>query len=58
MIDECPMTVDCPGFDRDLRICLLRPGDCEFNPADGEAALLFETPRAMTPELSAEAVSN
>jgi hypothetical protein len=36
------MTENCPGFDRDLRMCLIRPGDCESNLADGEAALTFE----------------
>ena len=51
VIDECPMTEDCPGYDRDLRTCLIRPGDCEFKPADGEAALTFETltPETLTP---------
>jgi len=57
MIDDCPMTEDCPGYDRDLRTCLIRPGDCEFNPADGEAALTFETSEALTPDASAEAGS-
>jgi hypothetical protein len=57
MIDECPMTEDCPGYDRDRRMCLLRPDDCEFSPADGEAALTFETPEALTRDTSAEAVS-
>ena len=57
MIDECPMTEDCPGYDRDLRVCLIPPGDCEFNPADDEAALTFETPEALTPDASQEAGS-
>jgi hypothetical protein len=52
MVDECPMTADCPGDDRDRRMCLLRPGDCEFNPADSEAALAYETPEALTPDAS------
>ena len=52
MVDECPMTADCPGDDRDRLMCLLRPGDCEFNPADGEAALAYETPEALTPDAS------
>jgi hypothetical protein len=51
------MTEDCPGYDRDRRMCLIRPGDCEFNPADGEVALTFETPEALTPDASAEAGS-
>jgi hypothetical protein len=46
MVDECPMTEDCPGYDRDRRTCLIRPGDCEFSPADGEAVLIVETPEA------------
>jgi len=36
MLDECSMTDDCPGYDRDRRMCLLRPDDCEFSPADGD----------------------
>jgi hypothetical protein len=56
MVDECPMSEDCPGYDRDRGICLLRPGDCEFSPADGEAALTFETPEALTPDASVEAM--
>jgi hypothetical protein len=57
VIDECPMTEDCPGYDRDLRTCLIRPGDCEFHPADGDAALAFETPEAPTSGTSADAVT-
>jgi hypothetical protein len=57
MFDECPMTEDCPGYDRDRRMCLLRPGDCEFSPADVEAALIVETPEALTPDAPAGAVS-
>jgi len=55
MFDECPMTEDCPGYDRDQRMCLLRPGDCEFSPADGEAALTVET-EALTIDDAAGAV--
>ena len=36
MVDDCPMTEDCPGYDRDRRMCLIHPGDCEFAPVDGE----------------------
>ena len=50
MIDECPMIEECPGFDRELRTCLIRPGDCEFKPADGDAAPAFETPEVTTPD--------
>jgi hypothetical protein len=57
MIDDCLMTEDCPGYDRDRRTCLLRPGDCEFLPADSEAGLIVETPEALTPDASADGVS-
>jgi hypothetical protein len=57
MTDECFMTEDCPGYDRDLRTCLIRPGDCEFRSSDGEAALTFETPEALPLDASAEAAS-
>jgi hypothetical protein len=53
MVDDCPMTEDCPGYDRDRRMCLVRPGDCEFSPADGEGVLMFETPEKLTPDASA-----
>lgn len=53
MLDDCPMTEDCPGYDRDRRMCLLRPDDCEFASADSEAALPLETPEALTPDASA-----
>ena len=46
MIDECPMTEDCPGCNRDRRVCLLRPADWEFAPADGEAGLITEKLRS------------
>ena len=57
MIDECLMTEECPGYDPDLQRCLIRPGDCEFGPADDEAALTFETPEALPLDASAEAGS-
>jgi len=60
MIDECPMTEDCPGYDRDRRMCLIRPDDCEFSPAHGESDLTFETPEVPSPEVpmpSASAVA-
>jgi hypothetical protein len=44
MIDECPMTEDCPGYDRDRRVCLLRPADCEFAAADAKTVPVAETP--------------
>jgi hypothetical protein len=43
MITECPMTEDCPGFERDRRVCLVRPADCGFAP-DPEALLVTEEP--------------
>jgi len=45
MLDECPMTEECPGYDRDRRTCLLRPDDCEFSPAGADAAPLIEPTR-------------
>jgi hypothetical protein len=57
MIDECPMTEDCPGYDRDRRVCVLRPDDCEFAPADGAAAPMAETPEALEPDAAGEAAS-
>jgi hypothetical protein len=53
MIDECLMSEDCPAYDRDRRMCLVHPGDCEFAPADGEAALMIETSEVLTPDTSA-----
>jgi hypothetical protein len=44
MIDECPMTEECPGFDRELMACLLRPGDCEFAPVVQEQGRVSVTP--------------
>jgi len=35
----------------------MRPGDCEFNPADGEVALTFETPEAPRANASPDAVT-
>ena len=57
MVYECPMTEDCPGYDRSRRVCLLRPDDCEFAPADGEAALPVEPPEPPASETSADVVS-
>ena len=57
MIDECPMTEDCPGYDRERRVCLLRPDDCEFAPAHGQSAPTVERPVAPTPDAPAEAGS-
>ncbi len=50
MIDECSMTEDCPGYDRELQVCLIRPDDCEFAPADAEAVLVAETLEARQPD--------
>ena len=50
------MTEDCPGYDRERQMCLVRPGDCEFLPADGEAAVILEAPALLTPETPAGAV--
>jgi hypothetical protein len=37
MIDECHMIEDCPGYDRDRRVCLVGSDDCEFAAPDGRA---------------------
>jgi hypothetical protein len=55
MVDDCPMTEDCPAYDRDRGSCLVHPGDCEFSPVDGEAALILETPEG-TPGTAAGAL--
>jgi hypothetical protein len=55
VIDDCPMTGDCPGYDRERRVCLLRPDDCEFAPARRETASTVETPVAPAPDPSAKA---
>jgi hypothetical protein len=57
MIEECPMTADCPGYDRDLQVCLVHPDDCEFSTAGGEATLTPDTPEVPTPDTSAGAAS-
>ncbi|HYN29265.1 MAG TPA: hypothetical protein VES95_05270 [Dermatophilaceae bacterium] len=49
MADDCPMTEECPGFDRERRVCLLRPEDCEFAPPDGGYAATIRTLPAPTP---------
>ena len=56
MVEDCPMTEDCPGYDRDRRMCLIRPGDCEFSPADDEAAPRPEAPEVLTRGTSTDAV--
>jgi hypothetical protein len=57
MVDDCPMFEDCPACDRDRRMCLVHPGDCEFSPADSEAALVIVTPEVRTPDTSADVLS-
>ncbi len=53
MID-CPMTEDCPAYDHDAQMCLVHPGDCEFSPADGEAARSVDTLEILTPDTSVD----
>lgn len=50
------MTEDCPGYDRDSRVCLIHPGECPFLPADGEASMSFEMPEALVPDTTAGTV--
>lgn len=45
MVDECPMTEECPGYDRDRRVCLLRADDCELAAVAREPAPVFDAPR-------------
>lgn len=47
MLDDCPMTEECPAWDRDARACLVAPGDCEFEAAfdaDGRSGALDAPP--------------
>ena len=55
MVDDCPMTEDCPAYDRDLRMCLVHFDDCECAPTVGEAALVLETSQVRTPDTTAGA---
>ena len=55
MVDDCPMTEDCPAYDRDRRMCLVEPGDCEVSTTDGEAAVDLEPPEGRASVASAEA---
>ena len=50
MFDECPMAADCPGYDRDRRMCPLRREDCEFSTADGGASAILEILEPPTPD--------
>ena len=54
VVYECLMTEDCPGYDSDRRVCLIRPDDCEFAPADDEAAPRPGAPDAPTPDPSGD----
>jgi len=57
MLDDCPMSEDCPAYDRDARVCLVHPGDCEFSPADAAAILVIETSEVQAPDASADALA-
>ena len=50
MVDDCPVREDCPAYDRDARMCLVQPGDCEFSLADGEANPVIEKSGVLTPD--------
>ena len=54
VVYECLMTEDCPGYDSDRRVCLIRPDDCEFAPAEGGAAPQSGTSEAPTPDPSGD----
>lgn len=34
---DCPMTEECPGYDRDRGVCLVSSGDCDFAPMATES---------------------
>jgi hypothetical protein len=53
MTFDCPMSEDCPAYDRDTRMCLVDPGDCEFSPVDGEATLASEMSEVRTSDTPA-----
>ena len=53
MLDECPMTEECPGYDRDRRVCLLRPADCEFAP-DASSVLAVDADHGLEGRPDAE----
>jgi hypothetical protein len=57
MVDDCPMTEDCPAYDREREMCLVHPGDCEFSPVDADTALVLNAPEVRTPDTSADAMS-
>jgi len=57
MVDDCPMTEDCPAYDRDARMCLVHPGDCEFSPAGAEATLVPKSPEVLTPDTPVDAMA-
>ena len=51
------MSEDCPVYDRDARVCLVHPGDCEFRPASAEATLMPESPEVLTPDTPVDAMA-
>ena len=57
MVDDCPMREDCPSYDRDARMCLVHPGDCEFSPVVAETALVLETSDVLAPDTSTDAMA-
>lgn len=36
--DDCPMTEECPAYDREADACRVHAGDCPFRPAPGLGA--------------------
>jgi hypothetical protein len=57
MVDDCPMTEDCPAYDRERQLCLVQPGDCEFSPADADTSPLLKPSEVRTPDTAADAMA-
>jgi hypothetical protein len=55
VIDSCPMTEDCPGFDRVARACVVHPDECEFAAGQADAAQTLPVPTDRVPEVPPEA---
>jgi len=50
MVDDCPMTEDCPGYDRERQTCLVSSGNCDLAHADSQAGPTVEIPETPPPE--------
>ncbi len=43
-LDWCPMTKECPGYDQEWRVCLVRPADCDVARELGDVGRTAEAP--------------